>query len=452
MAGCWKQITREDAEMKWPSRIPLPRTLFGRILLIVLGPLIIVQVVTVLIFYERHWDTVTRYMSDTLAADLSLLVDKYAQNQTRANFMEVDAFAQKYFYFNMTWQPNAILPREVNVQTKSYAEEMLAIRLKNRLQYPFTYDLYSNPDLIYVMVQFPDGVMTIISSKKRIFSSTTWLVILWMVSTSILLFSIALLFLRGQVRPIRRLAKAARQVGLGRPAPDFKLEGAREVRLAGEAFRAMSQRIQRQIVERTEMLAGVSHDLRTPLSRMKLQLEFMPDSPDRRDMEKDIDEMDRMITGYIDFASNAVIESIETSDITKITKDVMTSHLSAGKKISITPPSEPLPTIQLRPGMVRRAIDNLISNALRYGETCTISFDVFQDTIQVIIDDDGPGIPKESRQNVLRPFFRLDPENDHGGSGLGLSIANDAILAHGGVLLLGDSPMGGLRVRIQLPV
>ena len=227
------------------GKFPLPRTLFGRMLLIVLTPLIIVQVVTVLIFYERHWDTVTRYMSDTLAADIAVVVDQYAADQTRANFMKVDAFAREYFLFDLTWQPAGILNPENATPVQSYAEEMLRIRLQNRLDYPLVYDLYSDPDLISVMVQFPDGVMTIIASKKRIFSSTTWLVILWMISTSILLFCIAMLFLRGQVRPIRRLAKAARQLGLGRPAPDFKLEGAREVRLAGQAFRAMSQSIQR---------------------------------------------------------------------------------------------------------------------------------------------------------------------------------------------------------------
>lgn len=433
-------------------RIPLPRTLFGRMLMIILTPLIIVQVVTVLIFYERHWDTVTRYMSDTLAADIAVVVDRYAADQTETNFMAVEDFARKYFYFDLGWKDGGIIQMEENIAAVSYAEEMLDIQLAGRLSYPFEHDLYSDPDLITVDVQFPDGTMSITASRKRIFSSTSWLVILWMVSTSILLFCVAILFLRGQVRPIRRLAKAARQLGLGRPSPDFKLEGAREVRLAGRAFQAMSQRIHRQMVERTEMLAGVSHDLRTPLSRMKLQLEFMAKGADREEMAKDIDEMDRMITGYIDFASNAVVEAVEKQSLATIIEASIAGLDHDGSAVSFDAGEQNLPEIPIRPRMIRRAIDNLIGNAMRYGKNCQVSIEQSPEVIQVIIDDDGPGIPKESRQSVLRPFFRLDPDENHSGTGLGLSIANDAILAHGGVMLLGDSPMGGLRVRIQLPL
>jgi two-component system osmolarity sensor histidine kinase EnvZ len=438
--------------MKFPFRISLPRTLFGRMLLIILTPLIIVQLVTVLIFYERHWDTVTRYMSDTLAADIAVVVDRYAADQTISNFIAVDNFAHRYFHFQLTWKRDGIISTEKNSPAISYAEQVLNVRLENRLDYPFSHDLYSSPDLISVMVQFPNGIMTVIASKKRIFSSTSWLVILWTVSTSVLLFCVAIIFLRGQVRPIRRLAKAARQVGLGRPAPDYKLEGAREVRLVGRAFKAMSQRIQRQLVERTEMLAGVSHDLRTPLSRMKLQLEFMSKGPERDEMAKDIDAMDRMITGYIDFASNAVVEAVEPQSLATIVKDSIKGLDRESKKVSFVSGEKNLPEIPLRQRMIRRAMDNLIGNAMRYGKTCTISLERSSEALQIIIDDDGPGIPKEFRLNVLRPFFRVNPDEKHGGVGLGLSIANDAVLAHGGVMLLGDSPMGGLRVRIQLPI
>ncbi|MGC6484596.1 MAG: ATP-binding protein [Candidatus Puniceispirillales bacterium] len=436
--------------MKPGFHIPLPRTLFGRMLLIILTPLIIVQLVTVLIFYERHWDTVTRYMSDTLAADIAVVVDRYAADQTPANFATVEEFSWRYFYFDLSWQPKGIVEREASTTT-SYVEETLDSHLAYRLDYPFAHDLYSDPDLITVMVQFPDGIMSIAVSKKRIFSSTSWLVILWTVSTSVLLFCVAILFLRGQVRPIRRLAKAARQLGLGRPAPDFKLEGAREVRLAGQAFQAMSQRIQRQMVERTEMLAGVSHDLRTPLSRMKLQLEFMASGPDRDEMAKDIDEMDRMITGYIDFASNAVVEAVEKQSLADIVEESIRGLDRDGTTIQFNPGEGHHATIPVRPRMIRRAMDNLIGNAMRYGTSCSVTIEHSPEALQVIIDDDGPGIPKESRQSVLRPFFRLNPDEQHSGSGLGLSIANDAVLAHGGVMLLGDSPMGGLRVRVQLP-
>ena len=294
--------------------------------------------------------------------------------------------------------------------------------------------------------------MQIIADRKRIFSSTSILVILWSVSTSILFFVIALVFIRGQVRPIVRLAKAARQLGLGRPAPDYKLAGAQEVRLAGRAFQAMRQRIQRQLVERTEMLAGVSHDLRTPLTRMKLQLEFIPDTADKKGIRDDIQEMEAMIDSYINFASNAVTEDMTEVDLRVMIQDSITSFDAFANQIRFTNPDLAIPLLPLRHRNIRRALDNLISNAVRMADHCEITTTVDNDLVQIIIDDDGPGIPKDQRISVLRPFVRLDPDQTTDGSGLGLSIANDAAISHGGTLLLGDSPMGGLRVRFQLPI
>ena len=298
--------------------------------------------------------------------------------------------------------------------------------------------------------------MQINAGRKRIFSSTSILVILWTVSTSVLLFGIALVFLRGQVRPIVRLARAARQLGLGRPAADYQLAGAKEVRLAGRAFQAMRQRIQRQMVERTEMLAGVSHDLRTPLTRMKLQLEFLPDGAEKNGIREDILDMEAMIEGYINFASNAVTEDMVDINI----KDIITASISSfglpADQLTFTNPDLDVKTIPLRKRGIRRAMDNLIGNAVRHGQHCEVSVTNDEHQIQIIIDDDGPGIPKDQRIAVLRPFVQLDPDKTKSdsshGTGLGLSIANDAALSHGGNLLLGDSPMGGLRVRLQLPV
>jgi len=429
----------------------LPKTLFGRMLLIILTPMILVQIVTVLIFYERHWDTVTRYMAGNLASDIHVIVDRFAANQGKVGFNETSNFAQKYFYFNLIWHEKAILPR-IEHTPYTYASDMLHQSLKSRLGNPYVLDLHRNDDLVSIHVQFPDGVLEIKSSRKRIFSSTSWLVILWTVSTSVLLFAVALLFLRGQVRPIRRLAKAARQVGLGRPAPDYRLEGAREVRLAGRAFQAMHQRIQRQLVERTEMLAQVSHDLRTPLTRMKLQLQYIPEGEDKAGLEKDIVDMEAMITGYIDFANSAVAEQMESRDVTEIIKDSIAGFNLPDTVLSMTTPDTRVPAIQLRPRLIRRAIDNLIGNAVRYGGRTEVSIERDEEQIQILVDDDGPGIPKEHRIGVLRPFTQLNPEESSKGAGLGLSIANDAALSHGGLLLLSDSPMGGLRARLQLPI
>lgn len=430
----------------------LPKTLFGRMLMIILVPLILVQLVTVLIFYERHWDTVTRYMASNLAADIAVVIDRLAQDKSETRHDDIKEYAWSYFYFETSWQDDGILTKSELSDLSTYAGINFHKSLEDRLPYPFAIDLDQDIERINVYVQLPDGIVNIKANRKRIFSSTSLLVILWSVSTSILMFGIALLFLRGQVRPIRRLAKAARQLGLGRPATDYKLEGAREVRLAGRAFQAMRQRIQRQMVERTEMLAGVSHDLRTPLTRMKLQLEYLPDGPDKDGMTKDITDMEAMIEGYINFASNAVAEETQAVDVRLITDDCIRGFKLPKNKLEMIEPEQKIPEIPLRLQGIRRALDNLIGNAVRHADRCEVSLEWNEDQIQIIIDDNGPGIPKDQRFSVLRPFVRLDPDKTGDGTGLGLSIANDVVLSHGGNLLLGDSPLGGLRVRMQLPV
>ena len=419
--------------------------------MIIMMPMILVQVVTVLIFYERHWDTVTRYMAANLAADMAVVVNKYSEDQSLENFETTQVYAWKYFYFEMEWENDGILRKSGNLGHETYAGRQFMISLKDRIPYPYEIDLQSDPERISVSVQFPKGIVTIKSNRKRIFSSTSILVILWTITTSVLLFGIALIFMRGQVRTIRRLAKAARQLGLGRPAPDYKLEGAREVRLAGRAFQAMRQRIHRQMVERTEMLAGVSHDLRTPLTRMKLQLEYLPDSAEREGLRNDIIEMENMIEGYINFASNAMAEETQSVDVIQTIKDSIASFKNGPDQVRLNIPDQNFPEIPLRKQSIRRTIDNIINNALQYANKCEINIEIDEEQIQIMFDDDGPGIPKDQRTSVLRPFVRLN-ENQKDGSGLGLSIANDAAISHGGYLLLGDSPQGGLRVRIQLPI
>ena len=281
----------------------LPKTLFGRMLSIILIPMILVQVITVFIFYERHWDTVTRHMAEQLAADISLLADRTGAAPDEATIALVQETGWQYFVFTVQFYADAEWTQPANQPPQSYAEEMLRIELAKRLGMDWAINLTSDPSLIYVDLKLDNGVMRIYASRKRIFSSTGWTFFGWTLGSSMLLFAIALLFMRGQVRPILRLANAARALGLGRQAPDFLLEGAREVRLAGRAFQAMRHRIMRQLNERTEMLAGVSHDLRTPLTRIRLQLELMANKDDAEAIRADLTEIEEMIYAYLNFAA-----------------------------------------------------------------------------------------------------------------------------------------------------
>ena len=330
-------------------------------------------------------------------------------------------------------------------------EQTLTKALQEAIWYPFAINSEKIDRHVVIDVQLPNGVLHIVTARKRLFSTTTYIFVLWMVGSSLALLAVATIFMRNQVKPIRRLAEAADDFGKGRDARKFKPEGATEVRQAAIAFIAMKERIQRHITQRTEMLAGVSHDLRTPLTRMKLQLEMATETSELINLKEDLSEMETMLCGYLDFAKGEGGEKQILTNLGNLLDIIATQARRKGSIIDLHVEGEI--NVPVRPKVFKRAIINLIDNAVRYAEHVSLRVGKREDFVDIIIDDDGPGIPEGIREDVFKPFFRIDESRnmETGGVGLGLSIARDVVRGHGGDIKLGTSPVGGLRARVILP-
>lgn len=429
-----------------------PKSLFGRMLAIILVPIILVQIISVIIFYERHWDWVSRHMSKNLAKDVGLLIDELGNEPSKDQRALSAIRARQYFDIIFYWldggilQPNQIIEPEF----KNFRNSLQA-----RIKEPFYLSTLENSRQFYVDIQLGNGIVRMHIDNKRLFVPTALTFIMWSIGASVILFSIAIIFLRRQVRPILRLANAARQIGFGRDVDSFSVEGATEVRIAGRAFQAMRHRINKQISERTALLAGVSHDLKTPLTRMRLQLAVMEIQNNTKiEFEKELKELEEMIDGYLEFARDDREEQMVDASIFKLLQQASKTSDPSGNKINILPPNNNIPIFPVQVQSIRRALTNLLTNAIRYAGKATAQIQIFDDHSEIIIDDNGPGIPRDKRAEVILPFTRLENSRNSktGGTGLGLSIANNSALNHGGELILEDSPLGGLRVRLLLPL
>ena len=429
-----------------------PKSLFGRMLAIILVPIILVQIISVIIFYERHWDWVSRHMSKNLAKDVGLLIDELGNEPSKDQRALSAIRARQYFDIIFYWLEGGILqPNQIiEPQFKNFRDSLQA-----RIKKPFYLSTLENSRQFYVDIQLGNGIVRMHIDDKRLFVPTALTFIMWSIGASVILFSIAIIFLRGQVRPILRLANAARQIGFGRDVDSFSVEGATEVRIAGRAFQAMRHRIKKQISERTALLAGVSHDLKTPLTRMRLQLAVMEIQNDTKiEFEKELKELEEMIDGYLEFARDDREEQMVDASLFKLLQQASKTSDPSGDKINILPPNDNIPIFPIQVQSIRRALINLLTNAIRYAGKATAQIQIFDDHSEVIIDDNGPGIPRDKRAEVILPFTRLENSRNSktGGTGLGLSIAKNSALNHGGELILEDSPLGGLRVRLLLPL
>ncbi len=428
----------------------LPRSLFGRTLLIFVLPTFIMLAVATYVFFDRHWFTVTQRMTHALSGDIALIVDLLEKSDNNGSTNEVVKLAATKMDLTVTFAPGQSLPQQRPIHGPIAV--MLKHELNQSLSNSYVLDMTYAPETISIQVGVPEGVYTVLSPERRVYTPTTQVFILWMTGSSILLTSVALLFMRNQIRPIRRLADAAEAIGKGREVPWFKIEGSSEVRQAGAALMVMRDRLKRQITQRTAMLAGVSHDLRTPLTRMRLQIELMGATADTEDLTSDIDEMEQMLGAYLAFARGEEAEAAIPVDIAELLEEIAASARRQNPNVVLNAPQGI--DIILRRNAIKRCLTNLVSNALRYGSRAEITASAQDHIVTILIDDDGSGIPPERREDMFRPFTRLEESRNPatGGVGLGLTIARDIARFHGGDVVLEDSPLAGLRARVWLPV
>jgi two-component system osmolarity sensor histidine kinase EnvZ len=404
----------------------LPRSLLGRSLLIILLPLVILQGVAFTIFYGSYLDVTSRRLAFAIAGEVAQSIELMHRFPGSENRDWILYSAWQRLEVPMRFAPSAKIDDKPWINQLGPMDDDLAAALQDKVRLPFTMDWTSDPRNVMIEIQLPEGVLEVEAPRKRLYTSTLYLFVLWLAGSALLLFTIAAMFMRIQVRAIRRLAAAAELFGMGRDRDPIKPEGASEVRQAAAAFNRMQARITRFLSQRTEMLAGVSHDLRTPLTRLRLALAMLP-------------------AGYLSFARGEGIEQAQEVDLSLMLSDVAAGARRAGADVALDVPSGL--TVLLRPDALRRAINNLLDNARRHARRIAMSARPGERNVEVLVDDDGPGIAPERRESVFRAF-----ETGGGGTGLGLTIARDIVRAHGGDIVLEHSPLGGLRARIRLPL
>ena len=448
----WRQIDAGwHRTARWLNSV-MPKGLYARALLIIIAPMVILQSVIAFVFMERHWNLVTQRLSADVVHDLGALIDIYKQYPQDAERTALRKIAQDRLGLVVDFLPVGDLPPPGPKPFFSLLDQALSEELRTQIGKPFWIDTVGRSSLVEIRIQLDTAVMRVFARRSAAYASNSGIFLLWMVGTSSVLLIVAIAFLRNQIKPILRLADAAESFGKGREVPNFRPRGAREVRRAAAAFIEMKTRIERAIEQRTAMLAGVSHDLRTVLTRFKLELALIPDSPELDGMKKDVDEMARMLEAYLAFARGDLGEPSAPTDMAEFLEELRSDAERNGHRATVVFHGPPI--VVVRPAAFRRCLANLVSNAARYADSIAITGHRDHRYLTVAVDDDGPGIPADMREEVFKPFLRLDDarNQDEGGTGLGLAIARDIARSHGGDITLGDSPMGGLRATVRVPV
>ena len=428
----------------------MPKGLYARALLIIIVPMVVLQSVVAFVFMERHWNTVTQRLSSAVIQDIAALIDVYTTLQ--ADQAQIRRIAQEKLGLTLDFLPVSDLPPPGPKPFFDLLDQSLSEEISKQIRRPFWIDTVGRSALVEIRIRLDNTVMRVFARRNAAYASNSHIFLLWMVGTSVVLLTVAILFLRNQIRPILRLADAAESFGKGREVPNFRPRGAREVRRAAVAFIEMKTRIERAMEQRTAMLAGVSHDLRTILTRFKLELALIGDSPEIEGMKKDVDEMARMLEAYLAFARGDSGEQSAPTDMADFLDELKADAERNGHTTSVAFHGHPIVTV--RPAAFKRCLDNLVSNAARHARSMAIVGHRDHRWLTVTVDDDGPGIPAHLREEVFKPFLRLDDarNQNEGGTGLGLAIARDIARSHGGDITLSDSPMGGLRASVRVPV
>jgi two-component system osmolarity sensor histidine kinase EnvZ len=434
-----------------------PKGLYARALIIIIAPIVLLESVVAFTFMERHWNQVTRRLSEATARNIGAVVDLYVSRAYHDENRLAD-LAQKRFGFTVTIMEPGDLPKGgqpkpfFDLLDRALSEEIGA-HLQQR---PFWIDTVGQSRYIEIRVKLDNAILRFTAPRALAYASNSHIFLVWMVGTSVVLLTVAILFLRNQIKPILRLAEAADEIGKGRPVPhDFRPRGAREVRQAAQAFLEMRDRIRQHVEQRTTMLAGVGHDLRTVLTRFKLELALLGDGPEIAALRSDVNEMQRMLEDYLAFAKGDGGEEAEATSVGDLLEEVNeeTLHYGTPIELRIRQPSSDL-VLPLKRQAFKRAITNLVTNATRYGDYVVIRASTDKQWLRIDVDDDGPGIPPAERDNVFRPFYRLGNgrNQDTGNTGLGLAIARDIARSHGGDISLSESSMGGLRATVRVPL
>ena len=424
----------------------LPKGLYSRSLLIIIIPVVVLQGILTFVFLDRHWQLVTRKLSSAVASEIATFIDVVPS----LGLNKVIELSERFYDAEVNYIPNKKIinnpPKPINL-----VENTLSKELSKNINNSFWVDAHTYEKRVIVQIEKKEGIYEFIIPRRNVYATNSHIFLVWMVISSLLLVSVAVIFMRQQIKPIEKLSKAAQQFGLGKKMENFKPSGATEVRRAAEAYLKMQERIERFIEQRTLMLAGVSHDLRTPLTRLKLQIEMLSDDKTNIELLSDVNEMQKMLENYLDFAEDVTREKATKTDLKKMISEIIESESTKSKTIEFNIKNDESIFFECRTIAMKRCITNLLNNACSYGDRIRISLERKKDIIDISIEDNGPGIDKSDYDKAIKPFIRLDSSRNQNipGSGLGLSISQDITSNHGGKLIMSKSNLGGLKVQLK---